>query len=118
MEFQEKHDALRQFTHYIWWETPEKALERPERLIAQVMDIGTMRDIFKIEEIFPPKVLISILQNAEAGQFHVRSWHFWHYRLGLAKDVPEVPPMPKRYIPPIEEIPVEIPYLIEQNKEK
>jgi hypothetical protein len=29
---------------YIWWETPDEALESPRRVIAQVMNIGTFED--------------------------------------------------------------------------
>jgi hypothetical protein len=41
--------------------------------------------------------LREVLRNAEAGQLNERSWHFWHYRLGLAVygDRP-VPPIPVR----------------------
>jgi hypothetical protein len=41
--------------------------------------------------------LRGVLQNAEAGQLNARSWHYWHYRLGLAEyGARPVPPMPVR----------------------
>ena len=35
------------------------------------------------------------LLHAEVGEFSPRSWHYWHYRLGLAS-LGEVPPLPQR----------------------
>ncbi len=61
---------LRLAAKYIWWKTPEEAMLYPERVVAQVMDIG---------------------------QFNVRSWAYWHYRLDLAKPG-EVPPLPRRRV--------------------
>lgn len=80
---------------YIWWMSPEQASKVPYRIIAQVMNIGTWEDALILMEIFPPDALKHALKNAEAGWFRPRSWHFWHYRLGLA-DVGKVPPLPVR----------------------
>jgi hypothetical protein len=41
--------------------------------------------------------LQAVLARAEAGQFNERSWHYWHYRLGLARPG-AVPPLPVRRI--------------------
>ncbi len=30
---------------YIWWKTPDEAVAMPERVIAQVMDIGDHADV-------------------------------------------------------------------------
>lgn len=30
---------------YIWWKTPEEAVAMPERVMAQVMDIGDYSDV-------------------------------------------------------------------------
>ena len=35
--------------------------------------------------------LINVLKMAEIGQFNEKSWHYWHYRLHLAK--PELVPL-------------------------
>ncbi len=41
--------------------------------------------------------LREVLRGAEAGQLDARSWHYWHYRLGLAEyGKRPVPPMPAR----------------------
>jgi len=37
-------EALKPFAKYIWWKTPDEAVEFPERLLAQVMSIGDWDD--------------------------------------------------------------------------
>jgi hypothetical protein len=71
----------------------------PVLLIAQVMNIGTFEDTSQLVEIVGEEVMREVLKNAEVGMFNARSWHYWHYRLALAKKENEVPPMPKRKIP-------------------
>jgi hypothetical protein len=83
---------------HIWWKTPEEALEFPSRIIAQVMNRGDFNDITAIIKEFGEDYLRQIVINAEAGQFNERSWHYWHYRLGLASPN-QVPALPTRYIP-------------------
>jgi len=82
---------------YIWWETPDEALERPERVIAQVMNIGDYEDVQALAEHVGDDVLRDVLTHAEVGWFNERSWHYWHYRLGLA-ELEQVPPMPSRQV--------------------
>lgn len=92
-----RDDALmrRMAGKYIWWKTPDEALERPERVIAQVMDIGDYEDVQALAEHVGDDALRDVLTHAEAGWFNERSWHYWHYRLGLA-ELEQVPPMPSR----------------------
>lgn len=80
---------------YVWWKTPEEAVARPHRVIAQVMTIGDYDDVLALAELVGDDVLREVLQEAEIGQFNERSWAYWHYRLGLA-DVDQVPAMPTR----------------------
>ncbi|HDL98727.1 MAG TPA: hypothetical protein ENH16_03980 [Desulfobacteraceae bacterium] len=80
---------------YIWWKTPQEATRQPERIIAQVMDIGNYDDVQRLVAMVGEKSLRRVIINAEAGQFSERSWHYWHYRLGLAAPG-RVPDMPKR----------------------
>ncbi len=80
---------------YIWWKTPQEATRQPERIIAQVMDIGDYDDVQRLVAMVGEKRLRRVIINAEAGQFSERSWHYWHYRLGLA-DPGKIPDMPKR----------------------
>jgi hypothetical protein len=69
----------------------------PERMVAQVMNIGDYADVQEIANRTGDDYLRDILRHAEIGQFSARSWTYWHYRLGLAK-VGEVPALPVRRI--------------------
>ncbi len=80
---------------YIWWKTPEQAVAMPERVIAQVMNIGDYADVQALAHQVGDDVLRDVLTHAQAGQFGERSWAYWNYRLGLAS-VDHVPPMPVR----------------------
>ena len=79
---------------YIWWETANNAMAYPQRILAQVMNIGVWDDVCKLVELFHEKDLINVLDTAEIGQFNERSWHFWHNCF-----TEKVPPMPKRVLP-------------------
>ena len=82
---------------YVWWLSPEEALEYPQRVIARIMDVGTFEDIHELVAIVGEDSLRQALQNAEAGQFRPRSWSYWQYLLnGLADDT--LPPMPVRRV--------------------
>ena len=80
---------------YAWWRTPEEALAMPQRVIAQVMDIGDYFDVQRMARKIGDDALREALAQTQASQFSPRSWHYWHYRLGLAA-VGEVPALPRR----------------------
>lgn len=80
---------------YVWWKTPDEAMIFPDRLIAQVMNIGDYADVQALVDQVGDDRLRHVLTHAESGQFSERSWVYWHYRLGLA-DVDRVPSMPPR----------------------
>ena len=82
---------------YIWWKTPEEAMKTPDRIVAQVMDLGDYDDVLVLIEVFGEDHLRGVLRNAEIGQFSPKSWAYWHYRLGLAI-AGEVPEMPQRRV--------------------
>ena len=89
-------ERLRPFaTRYVWWKTAEEPLRYPERVVAHVMNIGTFEDLQCLDEIVGEEGLRLALRQAEAGQFNPRSWHYWHYRLGLSRPG-EVPSLPVR----------------------
>jgi hypothetical protein len=82
---------------YVWWKTPEEAMLYPDRIAAQVMNLGTWDDLTAMVETTGEDYLREVLRRAEIGQLNPRSWHYWHYRLGLAEyGVVPVPPMPVR----------------------
>ncbi len=88
--------SLKSFaSKYIWWKTPEEALLMPDRVIAQVMNMGDYADVQALAAQVGDTVLREVLTHAEAGQFNERSWAYWHYRLGLS-DVDQIPALPVR----------------------
>lgn len=84
-------------SRYIWWKTPTEALRHPERIIAQVMDIGDYDDVQQMVRTFGDSAPRYVVEHAEAGMFSPRSWAYWHYRLGLAASG-RVPPLPQRKV--------------------
>jgi len=89
-------DALRRLAaKYIWWKTPEEAVAQPERVIAQVMDIGDYGDVQDLVRRVGEARLRGVVELAEPGWFSERSWTYWHYRLNLAP-LGGVPPTPSR----------------------
>lgn len=90
------HEVLRTLAaKYVWWKAPEEAAAMPDRVMAQVMNIGDYADVQHLAHRVGDEVLRGVLARAQAGQFNERSWAYWHYRLGLA-EVDGVPPMPAR----------------------
>ena len=93
---QTDNDVLRRLaSKYIWWKTPDEAIAMPDRVIAQVMNIGDYADVQILAAQLGEDILRKVLTHAEIGQFTERSWSYWHYRLGLAS-VDNMPPMPAR----------------------
>ena len=89
-------DVLNPFAaKYIWWKTPDEAVAKPERVVAQVMDIGDYDDVQALEGLVGDDVFRDVLAHAEIGQFSGRSWAYWHIRLGLSS-FNNIPPMPAR----------------------
>jgi len=82
---------------YIWWKSPEEALETPERIVAQVMDIGDYDDMQALTYAVGDDYLRHVIAHCEAGLLSEKSWTYWHYRLGMAKPG-QVPPLPKRKV--------------------
>jgi hypothetical protein len=89
-------DALKRLaSKYIWWKSPDEAVDMPNRVIAQVMNKGDYADVQQLAHQVGDNVLREVNAQAQAGQFDVRSWAYWHYRLGLAS-VDQVLPLPVR----------------------
>jgi len=82
---------------YVWWKTPDEAIRFPRLVVAQVMNIGDYDDVQVLAKSVGEDYLREVIVNAEIGQFNDRSWHYWHYRLGLA-EYGKVPPIPKRRV--------------------
>ena len=94
---QTAHNLLKKVAaRYIWWESPDEALRRPSRVIAQVMNIGDLDDVLALLTAVGEGSYREVLGAAEPGWFNERSWHYWHYVLGLCQPGDTVPPMPVR----------------------
>lgn len=96
----EQTNLLRDFAaRYIWWKTPQDALLYPERVLAQVMNLGTYEDLGRLLTAFTVEELGHVLMSAEPGWFTERSWAFWHVRFGLISNGALPPPLPIRTFP-------------------
>lgn len=82
---------------YLWWMNPQQVVKDTDRLIAQVMNLGTFEDARLVEASFGKDRLRRVLRDAAPGQFDEKSWAYWHYRLDLAEP-DRVPPLPRRQI--------------------
>jgi hypothetical protein len=87
-------DLLRDFAaRYIWWRDEHPPSE--DRIIAQVMSIGTYDDIRRLEGVCSPSELHDIMLRAQPGWISARSWEFWRGRLrarGVDSQLPDKPP--------------------------
>lgn len=63
-------------SRYIWWKTPDEAATMPERVLAQVMNIGDYDDVQLMARKVGDETLRHVLTHAEAGQFNERSWAY------------------------------------------
>ena len=92
-----RRDLLLDFaTRYIWWKTPHEALLYPERILAQVMNLGIYEDLGRLLNAFTIEELRQVIVNAEPGWFNERSWAFWHYHLGMTATDVLPPSLPSR----------------------
>lgn len=88
-------ELIRLAKRYVWWKTPDEAQENPEQIMAQVMNLGDWDDACRLVHCVGQEALRQVIREAEVGMFNARSWHFWHYRLGLA-ELGSVPSLPER----------------------
>lgn len=82
---------------YVWWKSADEAMQRPDRIIAQVMNIGDFEDVVRLEALVGRQAMQHVLEQAEIGQFTPRSWSYWHYRLEMVA-IGEVPDLPSRRV--------------------
>lgn len=81
---------------YCWDMALDDAVDRADRVIYRVMDLGVLDDILALERTFGRPRLADILEHMPPGAMRPRSWWFWHYRLGLADADHDPPDMPVR----------------------
>ena len=80
---------------YVWWLSRAEAIERPDLVAIQVMDLGDYDDVCRLEAALGRNALVHALSRPEASRLSARSWAFWHYRLGLSP-ARRVPAQPRR----------------------
>ncbi|HEV2214213.1 MAG TPA: hypothetical protein VGR64_02915 [Terracidiphilus sp.] len=61
---------------YVWWKTPEEAMQFPNRFAARVMNLGVWDDLTELVEAAGEEYLRSVLQHVEAGQLDARSRNY------------------------------------------
>src|SRR5437763_314672 len=86
-------DLLRDFAaRYIWWRAETPPAE--DRIIAQVMSIGTWEDIRRLEAAYSADELRALVLRAQPGWISEKSWELWRGRLRAAGAgaIPETPP--------------------------
>jgi hypothetical protein len=76
----------------VWWDSPEQVVSRLDDFLCRVMTLGNLEDVNLIEARYGTERLRAAIRHAPAGIFDVRSWHYWHHRLGLG----EAGPLPAR----------------------
>jgi hypothetical protein len=79
-------------SRYIWWRDAQPPSD--DRIIAQVMNLGTYDDIRRLEAAFGPQELRAVMLRAQPGWIGRRSWNFWRGRLSFAGagPIPDAPP--------------------------
>jgi hypothetical protein len=82
----------------IWWKPVSESVKIPERGRCPSHESWGLRRYLQLSKIVGEDFLRHVIKHAEIGMFDARSWHFWHYRLGLA-ELNKVPPLPTRSIP-------------------
>ena len=68
-------DALKRLAgKYIWWKTPDDAVDMPERVIAQVMAIGDYADVQQLVHQVGDDVLREVIAHAQAAGCARMDW--------------------------------------------
>jgi len=80
---------------YIWWQTPDESIKDPLRVIAQVMDMGTLEDIQEMIAVHGKRRMAEVLKHARPGWFHPKSWAFWNIVSGRT-NYKNISPIPTR----------------------
>lgn len=74
-----------EFGHkYFWWRPIDGLPFSEDRVVAQVMNLGTYDDTLKLEAALGQARLVDVMLHAEPGWFSDRSWEFWRGRLSFA----------------------------------
>ena len=90
-------DALVELAgRYVWWQPAAETLAQPNRLLCQLMQLGTAEDVRAARSLLGDDAFRDALRSAPPGILDAKSWNFWH--LVLLGQAP--PPLPSRPLPP------------------
>lgn len=88
-------DLERLAEKYLWWEPPASGAQQTDRLLCQLMHLGTWDDVVLARRIFGDATFKRALTHASPGVLDARDWNFWNRFLGIEP----VPPPPARPLP-------------------
>lgn len=78
----------------VWWESPDDALQYPERLVARAMTYGTWDEVCFLQEVLGEEVFKAVFVDPPSGILDEASWAYWHRRLGSGP----IPPFPRHLV--------------------
>jgi hypothetical protein len=81
---------------YVWWQSAAETLTHPERLLCQLMQLGTAEDVRTARALLGDDAFRDALRSAQPGVLDDKSWNFWHRVLFGSPP----PPLPSRPLPP------------------
>jgi hypothetical protein len=93
-EAADDRDLERVAERLFWWQTPKQAMADSHRFVAQVMALGTDRDVAVAERRFGTEAFDAVLDQPPPGLFSPRRWNYWHVRQRRCP----VPPLPTRLL--------------------
>ena len=95
---QAQRDFLLSVAHkYIWWMPPEESVERKQKLLASIMNMGDEKDTAALLNMFSEEQLKEVLKLALIGQFSSKAWSFWHrFFYSDLTGIYEPPPLPNK----------------------
>lgn len=76
----------------VWYESPERAIAHPARLVAHILTFGGIDDVNALRAQYSDDDLKEALDTAPAGIFDARSWAYWNLVVGRYAP----PPLPQR----------------------
>lgn len=74
----------------LWYQSPERAVDDPARLVAHILTYGSIEDISVLRLQFTNDDIRDALDAAPAGVFDARSWAYWNLVVGRER-APELP---------------------------
>ena len=73
---------------YLWWCNADEALRDRDRLLRQLMKLGTFDDVGAARKLVTDQAFIDALQNAPAGALDPKSWNYWRLVFRLSQEPP------------------------------